>query len=312
MTNIVNIAFQGGTHGNYLRFCIDKYSKLTPNLLGTPFGNNNTSHKTLNYSDLIDVYHPSEQEPFFKNIDEPHILITVDKKDLVFIERWVTMRGGDLKVNVSEKTVSLQNELSTDFFVQWKDKFKKTYNMDLAKESIPKFLMRDFYKLSFLDLDKNGFIEFDNKLRSNKPKNTFCFPLSSFWNKDKFHKTLQEASDYLNLKLDISDSTMHDKFLAGLNFLQSKDRADDVIQAIQNNQDIDISALDVVEQAYVSAWIEENNEFVIVPVCDQFFQSTGEILNWLRYYPQHYKAMNPNLPTFNNIPNPFHLWNLKK
>lgn len=310
MGNIVNIAFQGGTHGNYLRFCIDNYSKLTPDVIGTPFNDNNTSHRPLNYSDLIHRYHPSEQEPFFKNTDEPHILVTVDKEDILFIERWATMRAGDFKVNVSEKTVSLHNVFLKHF--PWKDKFKKTYNIDLTKESIPKFLMRDFYKLSFLNLDKNGFIVRDKMYRQQKPKNTFMFPVSAFWNKDNFFKTLQEASDYLDLKLDISDRTVHDNFLAGLNFLESKDRTDDVIQAIQNNQDIDISALDVVEQAYVSAWIEENNKFVIVPMCDQFFQSTGEILNWLKHYPQHYKAMNPNLPKFNGIPNPFHLWNLKK
>ena len=310
MAHIVNIAFQGGTHGNYLRFCIDKYSRLTPDVAGTPFTDNNTSHQPLKYSDLIDLYHPIDNEPFFKNTDEPHILVTVDKEDLLFIERWVTMRAGDFKVNVSENTVSLHKIFLKQFL--WKDKFKDTYNIDPSKESIPKFLMRDFYKLSFLDLDKNGFIVNDSRLRSNKPKNTFCFPLSSFWNKDKFYKTLQEASDRLDLKLDISDRTVHDNFLAGLNFLESKDRANDVIKAIQNKQDIDISVLDVVEQAYLSAWIEENNKFVIVPVCDQFFQSTGEILNWLKHYPQHYKAMNPNLPTFNNIPNPFHLWNSKK
>ena len=44
MGNIVNIAFQGGTHGNYLRFCIDKFSTLTKSLEGTPFTENNTSH----------------------------------------------------------------------------------------------------------------------------------------------------------------------------------------------------------------------------------------------------------------------------
>ena len=35
-------------------------------------------------------------------------------------------------------------------------------------------------------------------------------------------------------------------------------------------------------------------------------------MDYLKYYPEHYKAMNPNLPKFNGIPNPFYLWNLKK
>jgi hypothetical protein len=149
-------------------------------------------------------------------------------------------------------------------------------------------------------------------LRENKPSNTFEFPVSSFWDKDKFFSTLEEASNQLKLNIDFTDKTIHNTFVNGLNFYNTKDRADKVIKAIQDKKNIDVKSLDTVEQAYVSAWIEKNHKFMIVPLCNKFFDTTGEIINWLEHYPQHYKAMNPNLPTFNNIPNPFHLWNLKK
>ena len=310
MKKIVNIAFQGGTHGNYLRFCIDKFSTLTPELVGTPFTENNTSHVNLNYSGSVDLYHPSETHPHFQSTNEPHILITIDKEDLLFLERWVTIRSGDHKVDVLADQVSVHSYFLEDF--SWKDKLKKYYNIDLTKDSIPKFLMRDFYKLSFMDPNKSGFIIADKVLRKNKPSNTFEFPVSSFWDKDKFFSTLKQASEQLNLNLDLTDTTIHNSFIDGLNFYNTKNRVLEVTKAIRDKQDIDIRALDTVEQAYVSAWLEKNHEFVIVPVCDQFFRSTGEIVNWLEHYPQHYKAMNPNLPTFNDIPNPFHLWNLKK
>ena len=310
MGNLVNIAFQGGTHGNFLRFCIDKFSTLTPDLVRTPFTENNTSHVDLNYSGSVNQYHPSDTHPYFQNTNEPHILITVNKEDQLFLDRWATMRAGDHKVDVLEDLVYVH--LDFLHYFPWKDKFKKYYDIDLTKNSIPKFIMRDFYKLSFMDPDKSGFIIADKVLRENKPSNTFEFPVSSFWNKNRFVDTLQKAGKQLNLKLDLSDTTIHDTFLKGLNFLDTKHRASDVIQAIQDKQDIDIQNLDTVEQAYVSAWLEKNHKFVIVPLCNQFFRSTDEIFSWLEHYPQHYKAMNPNLPTFNDIPNPFHLWNLKK
>jgi len=310
MSKLVNIAFQGGAHGNYLRFCIDKFSTLTPNIVGTPFTENNTSHVDLEYSGKIDRYHPTTKAPFFKNTDEPHILITIEKEDLLFIERWVTMRAGDHKVDISKDLVNTHSDFLRNFF--WTDKFKKYYNIDLTKNKAPKFLLRDFYKLSFLDPEKNGFIEFDKKLRMHQPKNTFQFPVASFWDKDRFFDTLHQASDHLNLELDISDKTIHNTFLNGLTFFDTKNRANDVIESIRNSEDCDIKELDIVEQAYVSAWLEENNRFVVVPINNHFFQSTEEIFDWLKHYPQHYKAMNPNLPKFNGIPNPFHLWNLKK
>lgn len=311
MSNLVNVAFQGGSHGNYLRFCIDKFSALTPDFVGTPFTENNTSHIDLNYSGKVDCYHPLFEEPFFKNTDEPHILITIQKEDLLFLDRWVTMRAGDFKVDISKDLVHTHDEFLSNF--PWADKFKKYYNIDLTKDKAPKFLLRDFYKLSFLDTDKNGFIILDKVLRENKPANTFEFPVSSFWDKDKFKHVLEKMNKELDLKIDINKCiSTHDLFLNRLNFMDTKNRAVDVTQAIQNKQNMDIQNLDTVEQAYVSAWIEKNHEFVIVPQCNNFFNNTNEIIDWLKYYPQHYKAMNPNLPTFNNIPNPFHLWNSKK
>ena len=86
MGHIVNIAFQGGTHGNYLRFIIDKFSRLTEKLEGSPFSENGTSHNELKYSNKITRYHPNKNYPYFINVDEPHILITVDKSDILFLE----------------------------------------------------------------------------------------------------------------------------------------------------------------------------------------------------------------------------------
>ena len=67
-----------------------------------------------------------------------------------------------------------------------------------------------------------------------------------------------------------------------------------------------------MQEAYLYAKLEEENDYVIMPLVNNFFQNTKDILEYITYYPKHYKAMNPNLPTFNGIPNPFYLANLKK
>ncbi len=68
--------------------------------------------------------------------------------------------------------------------------------------------------------------------------------------------------------------------------------ADDIIKAIKKNIDYDLSDIDTVEQAYISAWIEKNYKFVQVPLCNQFFKNTKEIVQWLKNYPEHYEALN--------------------
>lgn len=310
MTRIVNIVFQGGTHGNFLRYCIDKFSKRTPRLEGTPFSQNNTSHALLKYSDRVGLYHPNTKTPYFANIDEPHILITVDVDDLVYLERWATIRAGDFRVTTGEDKIRMPTEFLKYF--PWTKRFKELYKFDLRKKPVPRYLIRDFYKMSFLDPENAGYIKLNKLLLANQPKNTFCFPLSCFWDKKSFIKNLQLVDQTFNLALDLSDLQVHDTFLSGLNFISTRHRTVDVIEAIKNKKNIDISELDTVEQAHVCAWIESNNQFIIVPQSNSFFTNTGEIIEWLETYPEHYKAMNPNLPKFNGMPNPFHLWNLKK
>tara|TARA_Y100000748_G_scaffold223575_1_gene188198 strand:+ start:2524 stop:3447 length:924 start_codon:yes stop_codon:yes gene_type:complete len=307
MNRLVNIAFQGGTHGNFLRFFIDKFSALTPNIQGSPFSDNNTAHKTLNYSSLINRYHPNISAPYFSHTGEPHILITVEKDDILFLERWATYRAGDYKINISEENIKIHSTFATN----WKDTFLKFYNIDITTTSVPRFIMRDFYKLGFIDPDSNGYIKYDKELRKHMPHNTFCFPVSCFWNQALFIEKILELNNKFNLKISLRDMTQHTSFLHKLN-IYTRDRANQVIQAIQNKADIDISNLDTAEQAFISAWLEQNYVYILTPQINNFFQSTGEILEWLQKYPQHYKAMNPNLPKFNNIDNPFYLWNQKK
>ena len=107
------------------------------------------------------------------------------------------------------------------------------------------------------------------------------FPLGNFWDKEQFKDTLAQADKELDLGLDLSDLQVHDIFLTKLHHISTRHRALDIIQAMQNKTDMDISNIDTVEQAYLSAWIEDNNKFVVVPQSNSFFKSTSEIMRWL-------------------------------
>jgi len=100
-------------------------------------------------------------------------------------------------------------------------------------------------------------------------------------------------------------------FIRNIKQYDTRHRCEKIIEALQNNENININDIDNVEQAYISAWIEKNYRFVTIPLTNNFFKNTKEILDWIEWYPQFYKAMNPNLPIFNGIPNPYHLHNLK-
>ena len=58
MDTILRIAYQGGTHGNFLRYCLDRFSRLTPEIKELPFTNLGTSHNPIEYSGAFKHYHP--------------------------------------------------------------------------------------------------------------------------------------------------------------------------------------------------------------------------------------------------------------
>ena len=80
-----------------------------------------------------------------------------------------------------------------------------------------------------------------------------------------------------------------------------------VLGAISKSENIDIPSLDILQEAYIYAELEKQNDFIVMPLTENFFSTTKEITDYINLYPQHYKAMNPNLPKFNNIDNPFFL-----
>ena len=203
--------------------------------------------------------------------------------------------------------------LSDQFVKIYGEKFKMLYNIDIKNKNVPIVLLRDFLKILFLSKE-NTFLTKSNETRKNINEKTYCLNLSDIWDSDRFLAKMQEASDMLGLDLELGQEAkeLHQKFLTKRKTHDSWNRVFEVIESIKNNVNMDCTQLDLVEQGYLYAWIEKNYDFIQTPITRSFFRDTNEIIEYVKNYPNHYKAMNPNLPTFNSIPNPFYLWNKKK
>ena len=309
---IAYVVAPGGAHKGFLNYFLDRYSSLTPTINSLPFSENGTAHVQSILSGKFQSYHP-EGNPVFMNANIPHVIVTINLDDLLFLERIVNFRGGDYKQNINTNYIKFNKNYIKDYNIDTMITNLFDKKIDQTTE-VPKFVLRDLKKLMFLDPNKNGFIAQQKKYIKNLPTKCFQFPLSAIWSKNSFFEEIKKCSDYLDLSVVIDDSAelVYDKFLNNIKEYPTKNRMQEIVTALQNKQPYDLTEIDTIEQAYLSAYIEKNNDYVIVPLQNAFFKNTLDIVKWLEYYPKHYKAMNPNLPTFNNIPNPFHLWNLKK
>jgi hypothetical protein len=196
-----------------------------------------------------------------------------------------------------------------------KEFYNKIYTLySIENDSVPKWLLRDAYKLGFLDWHKQGsvvtskqdikWVE-DNLVEDNTVHYT---QVGVFLAPEKLKRELQDLDSAFGLELSFNDfESIHGEFLSRNKILLTHGNTKLVLDAVKENRDVPVPPLDIIQQAYVYAQLEKQHDFITMPMTEDFFATTKEITDYVNLYPQHYKAMNPNLPKFNNIDNPFFL-----
>ena len=318
---LVTVNYLGGSHGAFLKYFIDRFSDLTPSISESPFEENGTSHnRAVKYSGRVDrrvfedVHGNALNNYVLHNKTKPNIVIEIDDKTLMNFTRMFFTRKSDHELTstyISAGKGQTSVLVDENFVARYRDSFKLLFNMDIHKQNaIPISLMRDFLKVTFLDKKQNRTLTSMQKIKANLSHNDQIISLKDIWNTDAFIHRMQQISDALNLNLVLESEAvdLHNEFLSRRANHDTWNRVYTVIQAIKDGENMDCSTLDIVEQGYLSSWIEQNYDFIQTPLTRNFFSDTNEILEYVKYYPNYYKAMNPNLPKFNNIDNPFHLW----
>ena len=288
---MINIDFQGSTHGHFLRYVLDRYSSLTPAINETPFTKIGTSHNLLkeDYSDLFKLSHPHLWG--WAPADQPHIVITINPEDVLLLQRIVYIRPGDKNQNLHTDNIII-GKLFNDA-----ESIEKLYGIKINK-TLPRFILRDFCKLGFSDIQNHGLMTIDKTYRKKKLDNAHYFSVDSFWDQTKFFEQIKIIDEKfkLDLKLDDSSVALHQEFISLLPQLKTRYRARDIITAIKENKNIDIQGLDLVEEAYIYSWIETTHKNIFAPFTNRFFTNTQEIIDYIKWYPHFYHGMNPTLP----------------
>ena len=298
-----------GCHGHYLTYLIDRLSKVTPTIEQLPFNNLGNSHNKIDYSGFS-KFVDSEDHEQNKNLKDVNIVKIIWSNDIVYYERVAMNRAADANrdINNIHKDISFLKSYNKEFY----DKICNLYSID--NDSVPKWLLRDAFKMGFLDWNNQGSVKQlkqdiqwmeDNMAKDNRIHYT---QVDVFFSAENLKRELQDLDREFDLELNFDKfESVHKEFLARNKILKSNNNTKIVLDAVKQKKDIPIPPLDIIQEAYVYAQLEKTHDFVVMPMTEDFFITTKEIINYIDLYPEHYKAMNPNLPKFNNIDNPFFL-----
>ena len=304
----IYIFYSAGCHGHYLMYLIDRLSKNTAPLNQLPFDNLGNSHEKLDYSNYVKLVWPQDERKVSYN--KSNIIKILYTDDVLYYERAAMNRAGNANrdLNNLHNDISFLQEYNKNFY----EKIQQLYKV--KKNSVPKWMLRDAYKLGFLDIENQGSMMearddinwMDKKLSAN---NVIHYTqVTAFYSTESLLKEMQKIDIKFDLNLDLTQlPEIHEKFLQGNEILKSNKKTSIVLDAVDQGLDVKIPALDIIQEAYVYAMLEKNNDFITMPMIDGFFETTGQLIDYIDNFPEHYKAMNPNLPKFNNIDNPFFL-----
>lgn len=286
---LLNIVFMPGTFGNFLKFFLERFSKKTSILNDVPFTDIGTSHSITEdqYSGLIQRYHHHfiNDNKGKKGLPVCLILATTEKTFL-YLEKARMSRVGDRKISSKSLYQKKIIDIKDTRLDGWVDKICSLYNIIDTETIIPKFIVRDWFKLEFLKVKEERYYYKVFQTFKNhsffKEQNTKTFWAESLFDWNAFLKSVKDLDNSFNLELDFDkESEMKEVFDKGYeldNFRKNTSLTFEIIKNLSdsNSQNLDISDLDVIDEAFIYAHMEKTNS-IQMPLVNSFFNSTEEI-----------------------------------
>ena len=301
---LMNIVFQSGTFGNFLRYFLERFSTRTPDIIVDPFTKTGTVHVLGNedFSGLIQKYHQSFINDNVGHTGLPVCLITPStKKHFLYLKKSHLFRVGDHKISPDDLWKKAIGDMPA-ILKSYAQAIMKLYDIkDTAHFTwIPKFIVRDWYKLEFLqDLEGTHNYQWFGTFKTHpfwEEQKVFHLDLETFFDWDTFVENITELNDMFDIDLDFDrQAEMKELFNKGLSLdiiRQECNLAEDVLT---NQSDSRLDQLDVATEAFIYAEMEKANPDIQMPLTNRFFRDAEEIKQFIEYYPNWYRRPNPNI-----------------
>ena len=154
--------------------------------------------------------------------------------------------------------------------------------LELTSESpdCPRYVLREFFKLSFKYPEQAGFITQQQKMIYTDSNNVCIFPFACFYNTTSFIQELTKIAHFSGYNFLPGDEfyKLHDEFLQRQPYKNSKKICDQLLTKIFNNELFEFPNLDLLQESYLTAHIELQYN-VELPNFNTWFVHSREILN---------------------------------
>ena len=124
-----------------------------------------------------------------------------------------------------------------------------------AHPNCPRYILREFFQIGFEHPDQHDFIVRQNQVKYNASKQVYQFEFKHFYDKNKFLQDIKNIVDWTGFQYnqwqDIEQ--LHDEFLQNQPYKKSKDKCDNIVMELKNNNLLQMPKVDLLEEAYINA-----------------------------------------------------------
>jgi hypothetical protein len=303
---LLNILFLPGCFGNFLKYFVERFSKKTPDMERYPFTESGASHKIKkeDFCGLVQRYHENFINDNLGEMELPVCLISPStKKHYLYLKKAQWFRAGDEMNSPDDLWRKAVGEMSDNM----KESAQNIIDLYDLKETahfswLPKFIVRDWYKLEFLKrLEDTYNYQFQKTFTAHeffKKQKTFVLDLETFFKWEVFIENMVKLDTVFDLDLYFDrQSTMKQIFNQGLGLDQMRMECNLAEDVLEHGSDRLLGNLEVTTEAYIYAHYERQFPDIQMPLTNRFFRDTEEIKQFLDHFPNWYRRSNPNIPT---------------
>ena len=287
MNNIIPIDFVAGAHGHFLEVILNIFFKITDSFdFFTDSGTSHNVNPRYLENRLFQAEHWFELYP--EKIQSVSKLISIQFKqeDLLLLSSVSMLRAGDFNLSNNELEDNTFNKLNTKYYKSTLELILKSYpelTVDKKNPSIPRNVLREFYKFGFANPDINGYWLKQQEMHYSLDTDVFYFDFANFYNINKFVTALKELERFVDMEFKFNNSfyNLHSKFLSNITYTTNKDQCDQIIQAVIDQIDINVPKLTLFQESYINGQLENYYKKEMPFHNLNYFTSTKDMLQYI-------------------------------
>jgi hypothetical protein len=282
---MIYIDFVGGSHGNFLQKVLNNLVNGTKEL---PFDNTGAAHKFINFSKTMfqsDHYSVYNKQKKLKKV----IKINFQTYNLVKLTCLLMRRASGTDIDVDTLENNTVEKLSNTCFEEMLPIIYNSYKAQLidyaTTPSVPRHILREFFKFGFLEPEKTGLMVDLSKLHYQPDVQYIEFEFDWFYNFEHFVNGISRIINFFDIKVKYDDNDLryfYNNFIKNNQYINVDTEMQSIFDMILQNKLEKIPKINLVQEAWLNAQLEKTYNIEMPFWQNQYFTHTSEVIDYIK------------------------------